>query len=95
MRKRFPDVIQEVRGRGLILGVQLSADPTPVITAARERGLLIISCGTNTLRIVPPLVISEAEIEQGMGMLEGAMAAVFEKGEQVEGTDGQQEMRAR
>jgi acetylornithine aminotransferase len=92
IQKRFPDVIQEVRGRGLILGLQLNADPTPVITAARERGLLVITCGTNTLRFVPPLVISEAEIAEGMGILEEAMAVVFKSSEVVEGTKGQQEM---
>jgi acetylornithine aminotransferase len=77
IRKRFPSVVQEVRGRGLILGLQLNVDPTPIITAARERGLLVITCGTNTLRFVPPLVISEAEIAEGMGILEEAMAVVF------------------
>ena len=93
LHEQFPDIIKEVRGRGLILGLQLNSDPTPVITAARERGLLIISAGTNTLRFVPPLIISDAEIDKGMGILEDAMAAVFEQPGHVEGTDGQQEMR--
>ena len=65
----------------------------PVITAARERGLLIISAGTNTLRFVPPLVITEDEIDKGMAILEEAMSVVFRSTEQVKGTDGQQEMR--
>lgn len=79
LRERFPHIVQEIRGRGLILGLQLSVDPTPIITAARERGLLVITCGTNTLRFVPPLVISEAEIQEGMTILEEAMASVFEE----------------
>ncbi|KAG9953034.1 hypothetical protein KCU85_g1713, partial [Aureobasidium melanogenum] len=94
LKQKYPDVITEVRGRGLLLGVQLSQDPTPVITAARERGLLIITCGTNTLRFVPPLIISESEIEQGMNILEDAMKAVFRTDEHIPGTDGQQEMRS-
>ena len=93
LRKQFPDTIAEVRGRGLILGLQLNADPTPVITAARERGLLIITCGTNTLRFVPPLVITEEEIHKGMDILAEAMRVVFQTSEEVPGTDGQQEMR--
>jgi len=92
LQKQFPEVIQEVRGKGLILGVQLSKDPTPIVTAARERGLLIITCGTNTLRFVPPLIISNEEIEEGLGILEQAMEVVFNSGEQVDGTKGQQEM---
>lgn len=94
IHEAFPDVVQEVRGRGLILGLQLSADPTPVITAARERGLLVITCGTNTLRFVPPLIISDAEIDEGMQILEDAMTAVFREPGHIAGTDGQQEMRA-
>ena len=94
LQQRFPDVIQEVRGRGLILGLQLSRDPTPIVTAARERGLLVITCGTNTLRFVPPLIISEAEIREGLGILEEAMAVVLDSpaGESPPGTKGQQEM---
>ena len=95
IQERFPDIVQEVRGKGLILGLQLNADPAPIVTAARERGLLVITCGTNTLRFVPPLVISEQEIDQGMEILEQAMVAVFAKKENVEGTDGQQEMGAK
>lgn len=94
LHEAFPDIIQEVRGRGLILGLQLNSDPTPVVTAARERGLLIITCGTNTLRFVPPLIISEDEIDEGMSILEQAMKAVFREPGHVPGTDGQQEMRA-
>lgn len=62
------------------------------MTAARERGLLIITCGTNTLRFVPPLVISEEEIEEGLGILERAMEVVLLEKVKVSGTKGQQEM---
>jgi acetylornithine aminotransferase len=93
LQQQFPDQIQEVRGRGLILGLQLKEDPTPIVTAARERGLLIITCGTNTLRFVPPLVITEEEIGVGMKILEEAMRVVFKTEEHVEGTKGQQEMQ--
>ena len=89
---RFPEVVKEVRGRGLILGLQLTQDPTPVVTAARERGLLIITCGTNTLRFVPPLIISDEEIEEGLVILEQAMDVALNSHERVDGTKGQQEM---
>ncbi|KAK0513687.1 hypothetical protein JMJ35_003409 [Cladonia borealis] len=95
LQKRFPDAVSEVRGRGLILGLQLTQDPTPIVTAARERGLLVITCGTNTLRFVPPLVISGEEIEEGLGILEQAMDVVLNSQEHVPGTRGQQEMAPR
>lgn len=93
LQQRFPKQIKEIRGRGLILGLQLAEDPTPIVTAARERGLMIITCGTNTLRFVPPLVISEQEIASGMRILEEAMHVVFNTNQQVEPTKGQEEMQ--
>ncbi|KAI1873590.1 hypothetical protein JX265_005212 [Neoarthrinium moseri] len=77
LRERFPDLISEVRGKGLILGLQLTQDPTAIIKAARERGLLIISAGTNTLRFVPPLTISAEELESGLDILEEAIASTL------------------
>ena len=97
LKERFLGKIKEVRGKGLILGVELDGDGSEagkVITAARERGLLVISCGTNTLRFVPPLVISSTEIEEGLKILESAMEIVFERegAEKVDMTQGQGEM---
>ncbi|KAI0136834.1 acetylornithine aminotransferase [Xylariales sp. AK1849] len=76
LRQRFPDLISEVRGKGLILGLQLTKDPTPIIKAARERGLLIITAGTNTLRFVPPLTVSVEEIKSGLDILEEAIESI-------------------
>ena len=92
LHKKYPEYIQEIRGRGLILGLQLAVDPTPIVTAARERGLLIITCGKDTLRFVPPLIISEEEIEEGFEILEQAMDVAFGNSQKIEGTKGQQEM---
>ncbi|KAL8653629.1 MAG: hypothetical protein Q9210_001981 [Variospora velana] len=92
LQSTYPEHITEIRGRGLILGLQLAVDPTPVVTAARERGLLIITCGKNTLRFVPPLIISADEVEEGLGILEQAMAVAFAHPQEIAGTKGQQEM---
>ncbi|CAD6445187.1 3ac14834-0ad3-478d-a31c-c27f9d752785 [Sclerotinia trifoliorum] len=73
LQSKYPELVKEVRGRGLHLGLQLSRDPTPVVTAARERGLLIITAGTNTLRFVPSLNITDGEIEEGFQILDEAM----------------------
>jgi acetylornithine aminotransferase len=78
LRGRFPGLVQEVRGKGLILGLQLSEDPAGIVRAARERGLLVITAGTNTLRFVPSLVMSEEEIREGLGILEEAIVATRE-----------------
>ncbi|KAG9233829.1 pyridoxal phosphate-dependent transferase [Amylocarpus encephaloides] len=82
LQKKYPTLVKEVRGRGLILGLQLTEDPSPIVTAARERGLLIITAGTNTLRFVPSLTITEAEIEEGFNVLDEAMKVVVSPGEE-------------
>lgn len=75
LRERFPKVVGEIRGQGLILGVQLDRDPAGLVKAARERGLLVITAGTNTLRLIPPLVIQRDVAEEGLAILERAVEA--------------------
>ncbi|KAK4135692.1 acetylornithine and succinylornithine aminotransferase [Trichocladium antarcticum] len=75
LRAEFPELVREVRGRGLILGLQLSEDPARIVHAARERGLLVITAGTNTLRFVPSLLVSEGEVKEGLGILRAAIKA--------------------
>ncbi|KAB8278530.1 pyridoxal phosphate-dependent transferase [Aspergillus minisclerotigenes] len=83
LQKKYPNVISEIRGRGLILGAQLSQDFTSkasdLITAARERGLLIITAGDGCLRFVPPLTITEDQIKTALKILEQALDAVITK----------------
>jgi acetylornithine/succinyldiaminopimelate/putrescine aminotransferase len=81
LQNKYPELVREIRGRGLHLGLQLCQDPTPIVTAARERGLLVITAGTNTLRFVPSLTITEAEIEEGFAILDEAMSVVTSENE--------------
>lgn len=71
LKKAHP-CIREHRGVGLIRGLELepSVKAGDVITKARENGLLIISAGTNVLRLVPPLVIKREEIDEAVGILD-------------------------
>lgn len=85
LQKKYPELVKEIRGRGLILGLQLTQDPTPIVTAARERGLLIITAGTNTLRFVPSLTIEEYQIEDAFKILDEAMEVVTTPGEEPAG----------
>lgn len=56
--------IKEVRGSGLLVGVEMDIDVTPVVNQGYERGLLLVSAGANVLRFVPPLIITEEEIKR-------------------------------
>jgi predicted acetylornithine/succinylornithine family transaminase len=76
LKSRFP-VIKEVRGLGLIWGLELTQEGSPVVTACRERGLLINCTQGNILRFLPPLIISKEEIDRGLEILAAALEAVF------------------
>ncbi len=75
--KEEVDEIVEVRGEGLLLGVQFKSDPSKIVDAARERGLLVITAGGNTVRFVPALNIEEDVIKEGLAIFKDAVKAVF------------------
>jgi len=63
-----------VRGRGLMWGIELGEPAAPVVTAARERRLLVLTAGPNVIRIVPPLVISQDDLNRGVAVLTEVLA---------------------
>jgi acetylornithine/succinyldiaminopimelate/putrescine aminotransferase len=72
-----PDVLGQPRGRGLLIGltVQPPHEAGAIVAAARERGLLLGSAGGNSLRLAPPLIISEAEVSRAVSLLETALGS--------------------
>jgi predicted acetylornithine/succinylornithine family transaminase len=66
--------VRAVRGRGLIWGIELAEPAAPVVTAARERQLLVLTAGPNVIRIVPPLTISQGDLERGVAVLSEVLA---------------------
>jgi predicted acetylornithine/succinylornithine family transaminase len=61
--------VKEARGRGLMWGLELTEVAAPIVAAARERHLLVLTAGPNVIRIVPPLTITKEEIERGVTIL--------------------------
>jgi acetylornithine/succinyldiaminopimelate/putrescine aminotransferase len=66
--------VREVRGRGLLWGLELAEPAAPVVGAARERGLLVTTAGPQVVRIIPPLVIAGDDLERGVAILEEVLA---------------------
>jgi acetylornithine/N-succinyldiaminopimelate aminotransferase len=66
--------IREVRGAGLMCGVELSVPAAPVAAAALERGLLVATAGEKVLRLLPPLVVTDAELDEGIAVLAEVLA---------------------
>ncbi len=63
-------LIKEVRGRGLLVGVELNREAAVIIARAMKRGLLIASAGPNVLRFVPPLIATKQDIDQATAILD-------------------------
>src|SRR3954449_7938668 len=73
---RHPDVLSEVRGEGLLIGVKAVLPSGDLVTALREQKLLTVGAGENVVRLLPPLIVTEAEIEEGVARLERACVAL-------------------
>ena len=61
--ERFPSILVEVRGRGLMLALALKDDPADLIESLRKKGLLVVGAAGNSIRFLPPLNVSETEIK--------------------------------
>jgi acetylornithine aminotransferase len=73
LQLRYP-FITAIRGRGLILGMELSIEGGDIVTKALQRGLLINCTVGCVLRFVPPLIVSRAEIDEMIAILDGIFA---------------------
>jgi predicted acetylornithine/succinylornithine family transaminase len=77
---RLP-AVTEVRGRGLLVAVGFSRDiSADVVTACRERGLIVNNVRPNAVRLMPPLIVSDGEIDRACAILEEAIIAVTGSG---------------
>ncbi len=82
LEQRF-ECIGEVRGKGLMIGAELITDRASrkpattlcqrVLTRAFHNGLLLLSCGLSTLRFIPPLMVSRAQVDEALALLEVAL----------------------
>lgn len=66
-------IVKNVRGRGLIVGMELDREVAGYVMVCLERGLLLASAGPNVLRFVPPLIISEADVDQAVRILDSVL----------------------
>ena len=76
LKDKHPRVIEEIRGEGLMIGLKLKLPPGEFAEAALAEKLLLIPAGDNVVRVLPPLVITDEEIVEGVRRLDTAAAAV-------------------
>jgi acetylornithine/N-succinyldiaminopimelate aminotransferase len=73
VQSRKPGAVKEVRGKGLLVGMDLTSPVASAVSACRERGLLVLTAGDNTLRLAPPLIVDEASVERATLIIEQAL----------------------
>ncbi|MCI0571152.1 MAG: aspartate aminotransferase family protein [Myxococcaceae bacterium] len=73
LQERLGGRITEVRGRGLLMGVELNGEAGPVVNRCRELGLLVNTAGERTVRFAPAYTVTEAQLDEGLRILEQAL----------------------
>src|ERR1700712_1639109 len=73
---RYPSVLAEVRGEGLLIGLKAVVASGDLVAALRDQKLLTVGAGENVVRFLPPLIVSEAEIEESVIRLERVCVAL-------------------
>lgn len=69
LAKKYP-LIKEVRGSGLLIGIELNGEPKDIVTKCKSKGLLVISAGSNTVRFMPPLIVTKTECDAALRIFE-------------------------
>tara|TARA_R100000027_G_scaffold37442_1_gene27553 strand:+ start:36717 stop:37913 length:1197 start_codon:yes stop_codon:yes gene_type:complete len=73
LAKRFPGKIKELRGKGYLVGISMTDAPAPYVAKLREKGLLTVPAGNNTIRLIPPLNVTSADLDESLRILESVL----------------------
>jgi acetylornithine/N-succinyldiaminopimelate aminotransferase len=74
LKEEFQSLVIEIRGKGLLLGMEITRDGDPIVRACLEKGALINCTAGNVLRFIPPLIIQQKDIDRLIDILEGIFA---------------------
>lgn len=75
LREKY-DYVKEIRGKGLLIGMELSIEGKKIVDGCQEKGLLINCVGGHVLRFIPPLTVSSTEVRKAAAILDEVMAAI-------------------
>jgi acetylornithine/N-succinyldiaminopimelate aminotransferase len=79
IKDRYPSVIAEVRGEGLLIGLKALVPAGELVDALRAEKMLTVAAGDNVVRLLPPLIISEQEMADGVARLDRACTRLSNK----------------
>lgn len=75
LKAEFPKIVKEVRGKGLMIGIELHEEHKPWIKKISMAGMLVVPTGTHVLRLLPPLVIQQKEADEALQILKKAFSS--------------------
>jgi len=78
IKDRYPQIVAEVRGEGLLIGVRAVVPSGDLVDELRAEKMITVAAGDNVVRLLPPLIVSESEIADAVGRLERACARLAE-----------------
>jgi acetylornithine/N-succinyldiaminopimelate aminotransferase len=74
IKDRYPTLVAEVRGEGLLIGLRMLVPAAELVDATRAENMLTVGAGDNVVRLLPPLIVSEQEMAEGVARLDRALA---------------------
>jgi len=80
LKAKHPTVVREVRGAGVMRGLDLTVDATPVVEGALARGLLVNRTSETVVRMLPPYTVSQADVDEAVAILDAVLAGLPAKG---------------
>ncbi|MBL8581905.1 MAG: aspartate aminotransferase family protein [Rhizobiaceae bacterium] len=79
-----PEIVDEIRGTGLLLGIKCRVPNTKISAALRDQHLLTVPAGDNVIRLLPPLIVSDDEIREGLSRIRAGVRAVADETQAAE-----------
>jgi acetylornithine/N-succinyldiaminopimelate aminotransferase len=76
LEDKFPDLIEAVRGQGLLTGLKMKLPPADLVKAALAEKLLLVGAAENVVRVLPPLTVTDRDISEGINRLTRALSAL-------------------
>ena len=77
LKGRYPELVLDITGRGLLRGLKMRDDPLPLRGKLSDRGLLVGTAGNNTLRLAPPLIVTEDDVREAIDIIDQQFASMM------------------
>ncbi|MDP3495897.1 MAG: aspartate aminotransferase family protein [Hyphomonadaceae bacterium] len=77
LKGRYPELVLDITGRGLLRGLKMRDDPLPLRSKLSDRGLLVGTAGNNTLRLAPPLIVTEDDVREALDIIDQQFATMM------------------